>query len=265
MKQFFTLIFSGFLLLTFSGCLEVKSKIIMNEDGSGTVEEIVLMSKETASFFYEFIAIFQDPDSVKEVELFSEESLIKQASTMGDGVTFLSREKIKNDKMEGIKVIYKFENINNLLIDQNPSVRAPIEADEEPVENKQTINFSYKKGNPSVLTIINNSKEFEPTEKPLDENETSPEMEERLKEIMNDLKFSLMIEFPKGFSSTNATFREENIITLFDIDFGKIVQNKDKWEKFMELPEGDFESLKKIMKDLPGIKIDLNKEIVVTF
>lgn len=265
MKHFFTFLFIGILYLTLSGCLEVKSKITMNSDGSGTVEETVLMSKETASFFYEFMAIFQDPDSVKEIELFTEDSFIKQAATMGDGVTFFSREKINNDKMEGVKVIYKFKDINNLLIDQNPSVRSPIEADAEPIENKQTIGFSYKKGNPSTLKIINNSKEFESKVKNNEEHETSPEIAERLKEIMNDLKFSLTIEFPKSISETNATFRDGNTITLFDIDFGKIVQNQEKWEKFMDLPEGDFESLKKIMKDLPGIKIDLNKEIVVKF
>lgn len=267
MKLFSRLFIATLFLISFTGCLEVTSKITMNPDGTGTVEEVILMSKETYAMFNEFLAIFQDPDSLQEIELFKEESYIKQAELMGEGVSFLNRELIDNGNMKGVKIIYQFTNINNLIIDQNPASRSPIEGDEVQDDNKQTIAFNYENGNKNILTITNTGKEFQQEEKNIEseEVEENPEMENRLKEILNDLKFSLSIEFPKGFTETNADFVEGNKLTLFDIEFGKIVENEEKWKNFMEIPEGDFESLKKIMKNIPGVKVDLNKEIKVIF
>ena len=56
--------------LFLSGCIEIQTKVSVNKDGSGTVEETVLMSNEMIKMMNEFMSGFaSDTTKTEEFEI----------------------------------------------------------------------------------------------------------------------------------------------------------------------------------------------------
>ena len=112
-----------------SGCLELETVVVVDKDGSGTVEQTVyypemdlggmsfgVEGEEAASF------------GIEEAEPTAEEKLAatraqaeKAAAGMGEGVSLQSVEALppKNGRT-GVRIVYAFEDINKLRLDPMP-------------------------------------------------------------------------------------------------------------------------------------------------
>ena len=89
-------------VILFSGCLKVDTKIKINKDGSGTIEEQVLMSDAIVSMMNEFMSSFQDSTNTpEEFKLFKESELKNKAAEYGMGVKFVSGEEVKKKGWPG--------------------------------------------------------------------------------------------------------------------------------------------------------------------
>jgi hypothetical protein len=82
---------------------------------------------------------------------------------------------------------------------------------------------------------------------------------------MKDMKAKVEIRIEGEIVNTNATHIEGNTVTLFDIDFGQLLSDTDKLEQFKKFNPDSFEEVKKLVKDIPGIKVELNKEVFIEF
>jgi len=47
--------------------------------------------------------------------------------------------------------------------------------------------------------------------------------------------------------------------------FGQLLSDTDKLEQFKKFNPDSFEEVKKLVKDFPGIKVELNKEVFIEF
>ena len=85
----------------FSGCLQVNTNVKVNPDGSGTIEETIMMSNEVINMFKQFASSFSD-DSTKteDFEMFKEEDAKKRAADYGEGVEYVSGEHVNTDTQE---------------------------------------------------------------------------------------------------------------------------------------------------------------------
>jgi len=54
-------------------------------------------------------------------------------------------------------------------------------------------------------------------------------------------------------------------ITLFEMDFNKLLENPEKLKELREKKPKSLEEMKKIMADIPGIKANLNSKINVSY
>ena len=54
-------------------------------------------------------------------------------------------------------------------------------------------------------------------------------------------------------------------MTLMELDFGKLLENADKFEAFAKHSPETLADAKALMKDLPGIKAELNSEVRIRF
>ena len=88
---------------------------------------------------------------------------------------------------------------------------------------------------------------------------------ENMVKFMKDMKAKVEIKIDGKIVNTNATHVDGNTITLFDIDFGQLLSDKEKLEQFKKFNPDSFEEVKKLVKDIPGIKVELNKEVFVEF
>jgi hypothetical protein len=284
MKTTLRLLVIAAALLALVGCVQTDIVINLNQDGSGTVTETVMMAKAVTQQMRATMEQMQQQGSGGEdtgpVELWKEEEIRAQAQGMGEGVKFEKMEKIENDEFEGYKAVYSFTDINKLLVNQNPGGNVPKQEGqaEDDAEQKadEFIVFNMQKGSPSTLTIrqpaVSNAIESKNTEAQAEKPE-QPEMDAAQKEIMmsmmktmlEGMKISISVEVPGKVVSSNATYRKGSRITLMEMDFDKLIASEEDWKKFTEEQPDTVEQTKEIMKNIPGMKVETEKEITVQF
>lgn len=277
-------------LLFLTGCVQVETLIKVKPDGSGTVEETFLISKAflTKQRITPQVESIVKPESSKtqppKIEIFNEARLKEKAETMGEGVTYLSGEKLVTEEAEGYQAIYSFTDINNLKISQSPVGETTDTSAGGPPKiqfQEGFITFQFTKGPPAILTV--KQPPSEPADKPQTPAEESPVAEkpesqqdvfddllismvqELFKEVFKDTKVEMAIEVEGDITETNATYQEDSRVTLMDIDFNQLLENQEKFKQFCESQFKSSEEIKKLMKDLPGIKVDLNEEVKIKF
>lgn len=262
-----------FILLTglFTGCIEISTLISVNRDGSGTVEETVLISKEIVEMIAELERSFtEDTTDLEPFQFYNEEELKTQSSNYGEEVRYVSSKKIDRDNREGYLVMYEFRDLNELKINQNPNSRVKLEAfEEEPEVTEEFITFSFIKGDPSEIRIQM------PPEKQVEVDSSSVEeempeadttmMNEQIAKVFQDLKMQMAINVEGDILKTNAEYVEGSRITLLEVNFGELIQNAHKMKEFRETDPQNFEQVKEILRGIPGIKVEINDLIYIQF
>lgn len=263
------------LVFSFTGCMQVNSTVKVKPDGSGTVEETFMMSKMALQMMQGMASgMPQEGTNKKPFDIFDEEKLKSEASKKGEGVTYVSGEKVVTDKFEGYKAIYTFTDINKLKLNQNPGENMPsapnMTGEEE--KPKEYVTFEFTKGSIAKLVIKNTDKKKD-FKADKDDNVSKPKMstqEEQMmmaqmKQMFDGMKFVIAVEVEGRIVKTNATHQNGSTVTLMEMDFGKLMENP---EKMLELSRSEPETLeeaKKIMKDVPGIKVDMNEQVEIEF
>src|SRR3970040_2511925 len=106
LKPLFVVISSLFLV----GCIQVETKVNVNKDGSGTIEETVLMSNEMVQMLNEFMSGFaSDTVETEEFKLYNEEDLKNREAELGEGVMLVSGSEYKTEDKQGYKGVYSFK------------------------------------------------------------------------------------------------------------------------------------------------------------
>jgi hypothetical protein len=277
MKNF--LIFSfAFLLLTFSGCIEIKTLITVNNDGSGTIEETVIMSDKVIEMMKSFSTAFtSDSTQQQDFDIFNENSIKDRAAGFGNGVTYISGEKIQEGSKEGFKALYSFRNLNDVTLSKIPQSQIPLDITEATAKD---YTFKFIKGSPAEIIIllpsskdsVSNDEEARDSSGKLssadslngESNQDSAFTQEAL-ELMKDLQISLVLNTGNSIVETNAAYVNGTEITLFEFDFNKLLNDKEKLQELMKLQSEDYEQIKDVLKDIPGIKVETSEEIRVKF
>lgn len=265
---FVGIIFSIFL----TGCLQVSTTVNLNQDGSGTIEEIFVMKTEVINMMKEFAMAFDSTKS-EEFNMFNETELREKAVNFGEGVEYLSGEKMMIDNYEGYKVVYSFADINKLKLNPSPEDKIPYGAElgETEVESvDDLLKFNFKKGNPSSLVI--NFPKPQMDEKPETEETTefedstfNEQAEQKMIEMFNGMKMALYFNFKDGIDETDASFVDSSKVTLMEIDFSEIIKNKEVFKKFQGAKPETMEEFKEVVGDIEGIKIEFKEQVTIKF
>ncbi len=266
--------FCLFLLAAFflSGCIEVQTLVNVNKDGSGTLEEKVLFSKEMIEMFSSFN--FADSTAVKDSAahspFYNVKELKSEAKNKGEGVRYISSKEIKEDGREGYVAVYGFKNINKIKVSESPESKASLgslQKDEN--KKKEYLTFNFKPGTQPEIKISMPKGKFEKPESETEVNkDTSSTGQAFAKEflgMMKDFKFSLAVNVKGKIVNTNATYVDGSRVTLFDVEFGKLLENKDKMDELNNLKDYNLEKMKELLKGMPGVKIELNNPVTVKF
>jgi hypothetical protein len=253
-----------------SGCLQIEKIVKLKPDGSGTLEETLTMSKETAAKLKEMAAGFtKTPGGKKgattDSGLLNEKKLREEADNLGAGVKFVSAKKIDTEKLEGFTAIFSFTDINKLKLDQNPSSALSAvggaKAGAGQSKNEPLV-FHFTKGSPTELDI--SMPQSNTPSKPQSDEAQAMAMQ-AMQQIFKDMKMTIAVEFQGSITETNAQYHEGSRVTLMDMDFNKLLANP---AKFKELVQGNPQSLqdsKALLKGLPGVKIESAPEVMVKF
>ena len=270
--------FTKFLLvgivfsMFFFGCLQVNTTVNLNQDGTGTIEEIVVMKDEVINMMKEFAMAFDSTKS-EEFNMFNETDLKAKESEYGKGVKYLSGEKITINGYQGFKAVYAFEDINKLTLNPNPDSKVPFGDDLNEPEDKAAqdfLKFDFKKGNPSTLVINFPKPEMEDkieTEESteFEDSTFSEEEEQKMIEMFDGMKIKVSLNFNDPIKETDASFVDGNKITLMEIDFSEVIKNKEILENLQKNKPETMEEFKQVIGDVPGIKVEFKGKVIVKF
>jgi hypothetical protein len=247
-----------------SGCIKVDTKLKVNKDGSGTIEEQVLISDAIAQMMSEFMSSFQDSANVPEsFNLFKEEELKEKASEYGDGVEYVSGKEIKKDGWQGYKAVYSIADINKIKMETDPNKK--VEMGDS--ESGEFFNFKFVPGSVAQLIIDRPEyqMEFNEGEKETEEEAGDKKLDDKFIKMMEGMKVKIALEFNGNIQETNATYVDGSKVTLLDIDFDKLLSNKESLAKFKNNPPNNLDEMEEIVKNIAGMKIELKKPVKVKF
>ncbi len=259
------------IIFFFSGCLEVQTTVNVNKDGSGTVNEKVLFSKDMVAL----LSSFNQSDSTdssgnSKFTLMNVEDLKSHAPEMGEGVKFISSKEIKEDGKEGYTVVYSFTDLSKLKINENPDNKMGISGNDlDKKEKKDYMTFNFKPGSPAeVLVNISKkdmNKESQDKKNQKDTSNVNNLFAKQFLSMMEDFRIAIRLHINGEIESTNASYVNGSNVTLFDVSFKELVKDKDKFDEFSRMEGQDVNELKKFLKSVPGIKMELNNPVTVKF
>jgi hypothetical protein len=258
------------LTLALMGCFESIVLLRVNKDGSGTIEETIVISDA----FMELMKSFggEEEGEAEEQEPIDEQELIDKAAGMGEGVQYVSAEPVKTDRGSGYKAIYSFSDINDVRINQNPgeNVSPPPMGGEEEGPVEEWLRFNFSGGRTATLEIIypqdleEEMGQEESAEGEVD-MDSNPEMMDMMRELYRDMHFGIAVEVDGQIVETNASYVDGSTVTLMDIDFAKILEDEEKFQELMSANPETVEEMKELVKDNPGIKVEIEEAIRIRF
>lgn len=311
----------SFLLvcLFLSSCFDASTKITVRPDGSGTIEETVIVSRGAIEQMREMIGEVarefggtQESIETPGLNLFDESKLRTDATKLGDGVEYQSGQRIINEQGEGYRAVYVFADINRLRINQNPSEKIPSAGTIKlPTQPKEFVTFELTRGSPNRLIVHFprrqqlDSIETEKTQSTdshqggievLDDNsvdinfdsksensvdisfgnkpkpasdrltaDLDPQVMAMVQGLFENMRMSLVLQFQGTITETNATHLEGSCVTLFEMDFGALLENPEKLAGLYQKQPSSLEDIKRLVSGLPGLRVDMNDELYVEF
>lgn len=252
--------------LLFTSCLEQETTISINKDGSGTITEETVFSKEVAEMMD--MAALQGGGEARQqkspiAELLSKEKAVAKAAQYGVGVKFVSVEPLNRNGGKGAIAKYSFDDINKIKI--NPSSALADMGDKGgEVKKGDDIKINYVDGKLTLTMPDPDAADAEKAkEVALPDEEENPQAAMAM-QMMRGMKIKTKLVFPSGIVETNATHHEGNAVTLMEMDFGKIMDNPDGLKSLKKVDFQDRAAASEQLKGLQGVKIETKKEVTVT-
>ncbi|NTW09917.1 MAG: hypothetical protein HGA26_01010 [Chlorobiaceae bacterium] len=259
------------LLVTLAGCFEVSTVVSVKPDGSGTVSERMLMSRESLS---QMKSLGDGDKKEKQGGMPEKEALEKKSGEYGEGVSFVGVHPVRTKTHEGYEAVYAFTDISKLKVSQTPDTASSSDSSSgsAPKKQKEYVRFKYEKGTPSGLLVeLDQKKEkaggsSSAPAKPATTPEQQKMAVELMKQFFKGMRVFLAVDIEGGMTSTNATYRKGNRITLVDMDFDKLMVHPKQFAAFNALgPDPSPEEMQRVIGRIPGLKIEARKELEVRF
>jgi hypothetical protein len=269
LKIFISLIF---LTITFTGCLQVETTLNVSKDGSGTINEKVLFSKTFANMLKEFAKSFNDSTSTgtEEFSIFKDDEIKSGAKDFGENVEYVSHELISNDDWEGYKAVYSFDDITKVKIAPDPDSKVGI-GDEEmgTTPEEDFYYFKFVKGDVPELIIdrpeIKLTDQTEENQDTVQSEQNDEEMGEEFLNMMKGMSISVAVVVDGKIVNSNASYVDGSKVTLFEMNFGEMMKNKEAFKEFKNKEPKNIDEMKQYLEKFPGMKIEIEKPVSVKF
>lgn len=247
---------ASFLL---ASCLEIKSTVVVNKDGTATIEESMLLGAQLAAMAK---AGGGQGDQLKGLVM-DKEKAEERAKKLGEGVTVKSHEEVTTpDGKTGTKVVFAVADISKLKY-------VPFEPEQEgKASSSEPLTFALSG---SSLTITNpdaDKKKGEDLEKPKKSAEEIAQMKAQMammKPLLAGMRVAIEVKVPGGIASSDASHVNGDTISYLDIQFDKLIDNAEAFTSVMESGDGGM-SMADIagkFNKVDGIKVEGKKVVMV--
>ena len=279
--RLYRLLFVAVICAFLWGCIENDTVVQVRPDGSGTIEETVMISDSVMQSMQAFSqglggAISGGKDKAKSGEYDPVREMMKQAPSQarqfGPDVKFVSADPVKKDDMSGYKAIYEFKDINKLMVNQNPGDKMDKSGNGKSDKKEEMIRFTFVKGPQSTLTVTlpdetgagKNGKDKTDTDAAKDKTD-DPEAASQAAALFKGMRIRVALRIDGTILETNATYQDKTTLTLLDLQFGKMLENKGILQMMTSMRPDSVAEMKALVKNIDGLKMELNNPVVVKF
>ena len=276
MKKIMELFVVMLLACGLVGCFQVDQVVTLSPNGSGTIEETFMISRKIAESMAAFSGGMSDqPGSADNnsaktngQSFFKDDEIKKRAEGYGQGVKLVKMERIANKQFEGYKAVYSFRDMNKLRLDQeNPGM--PKQPGQESDSKPKATEFVFTPGKTATLLVKQQKKNASAGEAAVEQavpaKESSAEELAMVRQMFDGLRMSTKLVIKGKIVDSNATHRTDSTITLVELDFGKILDKPELLAKMAAAQPGDQAAAMEMIKNFPGMKVDMNDELRVSF
>ena len=262
------------LLATWAvGCISVDSVVKVKADGTGTIEQTMLINSSAMGMMSMMGGGQEGADAKAKLDpavLFSKDKLQAEAANLGDGVTFVSSTPMAQGEMKGVKAVYAFKDFNALKV----STALPdLEEGGTQVKGKgeRLPMVLTRSGASSLITLdmlgkADAANKADAPKKAEGAPEMPKEMMAMLAPMFKDMRVAISLEPQGTLVRTNATHVQGQRITLFDVAFGEIFADPAGIEKLEKLGNNpSIEQIRTALKGMKGIKINEVDKLEVEF
>jgi len=276
-----TIVLLASMGLILGGCLQTETKIKVEKDGSGTVEQRVIMRKDIVEMMQGMQAAMGGT-APSGSGVFNEDKLKEDANRMGPEVRMLEARPITTEAGSGYVVRYGFTDINRIKVPETPLLGDTPGNQPGGISTEGSIiTFKFSKGNPATLEVLFRKDEgskgsgekierksggISKEEKEGEEEEGSPEQDKAMmQELLRDMKLSIRVEVGGTITSTNADYRSGSVVTLMDVDFNALLENKEAFEKLTGDKVNTLDELKEFSRKYRGLQMETKEQVQVKF
>ncbi len=202
-----------------AGCVEDLKAVRLLPDGSGTLTYTRRMRTWAVDLARQN----------KAVDEFTEEKARERAAGFGDGVRFVSAEKLEAEGWKGLKAVYAFQDVEKLRLDASTSFRL----------EKQ----------PGGTLLLTASFPFQAPKK--DSGEEALKLsEEEKRAMLSGLKLGLSVEVKGKVLKCSSPYVEGSTLTLLEFDLDSLLAEEARLKKLAAAEPRTLEEAKEILEAL---------------
>lgn len=260
-------------VVSLSSCIELNSLIVVNKDGSGTIEETVLLGAQLKAMMSAMPptppgapADPNNPMAALSQIVPDQKQAEKNAKSYGEGVTVKSVEEVNlPDGRGGVKVTYAYTDINKLSYQPGNDKASEV----DPNAKQEAIRFSLQ-GDELVLNIPQGNADSlkKPSKEELKEmQDIDPAQMAMMKPMFAGMRIAFAVKAAGGIASSDASHQNGDTVTVLDMQVDKLFDNPEAFKKFAKLMESqnqpDPKQLAEEFKSIDGIKIEDKEKVTI--
>lgn len=246
-----------------TACLDSATLISVQADGSGTVEQTLLVNESAARAM---LGGLEQPGTAAAGPVINQADLERSAERMG-GVRFVSATPVTRGPFTGVKALYAFDDINAVQVAQEPHLSGSTSGGfTAPPTAASPVRFQWaRSGSGSVLTItMADEGSLSPGPDPASPDAPGgldlpdPQMLGMMKAMFDGFKVAIDLQVAGEIVRTNADYVEGSRVTLLALDLGALMADQEKLAA-LQTRMGAGTSLadvRPLLKDVQGIKIN---------
>jgi hypothetical protein len=237
-----------------TGCINSASLIKVKPDGSGTIEQTMLVNMAAIKGLMAGMGAGQ----MKESGGVLNEAEFKRAGERM-GVRPVSLTPLTEGGFEGGKAIYAFDDITKVRVDQDPQMGGRANA----TNGSTPIKFGLaRQGGSSVLTItVDEQAADTATARAQDApslDSIDPAMMQMIKTMFDGFRVLIDVEVDGTIVKTNADYVTGSRITLLEVDLAGVFADEAKLKTLQSKvqPGVSISELRPYLKDIQGVKVN---------
>jgi hypothetical protein len=250
----------------------MSAVIKVSADGTGTIDHQFVQSRaEIARLRQRQLGFGLSPDLIAAVDPTTESRARLRARNLGPGVTYRSSTAIDTSEWRGRTSVYAFEDISRLQFSQGSDIDGASPGGNSPVVTAFTCAITYAPNGNAVVHINLTQPDWYLPRDPGKPGGGLVWPDDLLVQQMLDGRasqapggrVSIIVEPNGHLVRTNSKFVDGNRVTVLEVDVDRALDNQSLIARLRAgRTVDDYWSA---IKDVPGLKVTLEREITIEF